>query len=85
MTDEQITHAARAICVEQSSKQDNGDWQIYASGGWDHTIWMRLVEDGIRKGIETERAAASDWFLKRNQRQLADSIIRADHIKEQNP
>jgi hypothetical protein len=52
MTDEQITKAARAICVEQSSKQDNGDWQIYASGGWDHTIWMRLVEAGIRKGLE---------------------------------
>ena len=50
-----ITHAARAICVEQSSKQDNGDWQIYASGGWDHTIWMRLVEQGIRKGIEIGR------------------------------
>jgi hypothetical protein len=52
MTDEQITHAARAICVEQSSKQDNGDSQIYASGGWDHTIWMRLVEKGIRRGLE---------------------------------
>jgi hypothetical protein len=55
MTEEQITHAARAICVEQSSKQDNGDWQIYASGGWDHTIWMRLVEEGIRKGLEQSK------------------------------
>jgi hypothetical protein len=82
MTNEQITHAARAICVEQSSKQDNGDWQIYASGGWDHTIWMRLVEEGIRKGMETERTKIADWFLKRNQRKLADSIIRADHMKE---
>jgi hypothetical protein len=52
MTDEQITHAARAICVEQSSKQDNEDSQVYLSGGWDHTIWMRLVEKGIRRGLE---------------------------------
>lgn len=83
MTDEQITHAARAICVEQSSKQDNGDWQIYASGGWDHTIWMRLVEEGIRKGMEIERTKIADWFLAYNQRQLADSVKRADYIKEQ--
>lgn len=83
MTDEQITKAARAICVEQSSKQDNGDWQIYASGGWDHTIWMRLVEEGIRKGMEIERTKIADWFLAYNQRQLADSVKRADYIKEQ--
>lgn len=83
MTDEQITKAARAICVEQSSKQDNGDWQIYASGGWDHTIWMRLVEEGIRKGREIERTKIADWFLDYNQRQLADSVKRADYIKEQ--
>ena len=25
MTDEQITHAARAICAAQADKQDNGD------------------------------------------------------------
>lgn len=83
MTDEQITKAARAICVEQSSKQDNGDWQIYASGGWDNTIWMRLVEQGIRKGREIERTKIADWFLDYNQRQLADSVKRADYIKEQ--
>jgi hypothetical protein len=83
MTNEQITHTARAICAAQADKQDNSDGQVYLSGGWDHTIWMRLAEEGIRKGIEAERAAASDWFLKRNQRQLADSIIRADHMKEQ--
>ena len=50
-----IIHAARAICVAQADKQDNGDSQIYASGGWDDTIWMRLVEQGIRKGIEIGR------------------------------
>lgn len=83
MTNEQITHAARAICAAQADKQDNGDSQIYLSGGWDHIVLMRLVEEGIRKGMEAERAAVSDWFFKRNQRQLADSINRADHMKEQ--
>jgi len=52
MTDKEITHAARAICAAQSDKQDNSDGQLYRSGGWDHTIWMRLVEEGIRKGME---------------------------------
>jgi hypothetical protein len=83
MTDKEVTHAARAICAAQCDKQDNSDGQLYLSGGWDHTIWMRLAEEGIRKGIEAERAAVSDWFSKRNQRQLADSINRADHMKEQ--
>ena len=83
MTNEQITHAARAICVEQSSKQDNGDWQIYASGGWDHTIWMRLVEEGIRKGMEIERMGVAEWLLSYGERQTADSVKRADYIKEQ--
>jgi hypothetical protein len=54
MTDEQITHAAREICAAQSDKQDNSDGQLYRSGGWDHTIWMRLVEEGIRKGLENK-------------------------------
>ena len=51
-----ICHAARAICAEQSGKQDNSDRQIYLSGGWDHTIWMRLVTEGIQKGIEIGRS-----------------------------
>jgi hypothetical protein len=50
-----ITQAARLICAAQADKQDNGNGQIYRSGGWDHTIWMRLVEQGIRKGIEIGR------------------------------
>lgn len=54
MTDEQITQAARAICAEQCDKQDNSDGQLYRSGGWDHTIWMRLVEQGIRRGLEEQ-------------------------------
>jgi hypothetical protein len=83
MTDEQITKAARAICAAQCDKQDNSDGQLYRSGGWDHTIWMRLVEQGIRKGREIERTKIADWFLDYNQRQLADSVKRADYIKEQ--
>ena len=81
MTDEQITKAARAICAAQCDKQDNSDGQLYRSGGWDHTIWMRLVEQGIRKGREIERTKIADWFLDYNQRQLADSFKRADYIK----
>jgi len=83
MTDEQITHAAWLICAKQSEKQDNSDSQLYPyGGGWDHTIWMRLVEEGIRLGMVIERAAIADWYLKHNQRQLADNVLRGDHIKE---
>jgi len=83
MTDEQITHAARAICAAQADKQDNGDSQIYLSGGWDHIVLMRLVEQGIRKGMEIERTGVAEWLLKYGERQTADSIKRADYIKEQ--
>ena len=55
MTDEQITHAARSICAYQGAKQDNDDYENYVSGKWDHTIWMRLVEQGIRKGMEQSK------------------------------
>jgi hypothetical protein len=82
MTDKEITHAARQICAEQAQKEDNSDGQLYLSGGWDHTVWMRLVEQGIRRGIEVERAALADWYLRNNQRQLADSVVRGDHRKE---
>ena len=50
-----IIHAARRICAAQCDKQRNSDGQLYLSGGWDDTIWMRLVEQGIRKGIEIGR------------------------------
>jgi hypothetical protein len=50
-----ITQAARRICAAQCDKQNNSDGQLYRSGGWDHTIWMRLVEQGIRKGVEIGR------------------------------
>ena len=57
MTDKEIIHAARQICADQCDNQDNSDGQLYRSGGWDHTIWMRLVEQGIRLGMVIERAA----------------------------
>jgi hypothetical protein len=82
MTDKEITHAARQICADQCEKQDNSDGQLYLSGGWDHTIWMRLVEQGIRLGMVIERAALADWYLKHNQRQLADNVLRGEHMKE---
>ena len=56
MTNEQITQAARDVCAAQAYMQDNADWSLYLSGQWDHTIWMRLVERGIRKGIELATA-----------------------------
>ena len=52
MTEEQITLAAREICAEQAQKQDNDDGTRYLVGYYDHTVWMRLVEQGIRRGLE---------------------------------
>lgn len=54
--DMSIREAARAICAGQAEKQDNYDWQAYLSGLRDHTVWMRLVEQGIRTGIEIGRS-----------------------------
>jgi hypothetical protein len=54
--DMMIREAARRICVEQASKQDNDDWTKYSSGAWDHTVWMRLTEEGIRRGIQIGRS-----------------------------
>ena len=52
MTDEEIRQAARQICSEQVVKADNDDWTHYLSGRYDHTVLMRLVEQGIRRGLE---------------------------------
>ena len=52
MTDEQITQAAREICAAQAWKKDSPESQNYLIGNYDHTVWMRLVEQGIRRGIE---------------------------------
>ena len=85
MTDKEITHAARQICADQCDNQDNSDGQLYLSGGWDHTVWMRLVEQGIRRGMVIERAAITAW-LRASANYLplvlADAIERGDHIKE---
>lgn len=51
-----IRKAAREICVEQEAKSDINTAALYALGKWDHTVWMRLVEQGIRKGIEIGRS-----------------------------
>jgi len=55
MTDEEITQAARDICALQAWKHDSLASQNYLIGNYDHTIWMRLVEQGIRKGIEGQK------------------------------
>jgi hypothetical protein len=51
-----IRQAARAICYDQASQSDSLEITLYMSGAWDDTIWMRLVEQGIRKGIEIGRS-----------------------------
>jgi hypothetical protein len=51
-----IREAARAICSNQAAKSDTPEMSLYMSGAWDHTFWMRLVEQGIRKGIEIGRS-----------------------------
>jgi hypothetical protein len=56
MTDEEITKAAREICAEQARKSSGEESQNYLNGNYDHTVWMRLVEQGIRKGIEQHEA-----------------------------
>lgn len=51
-----IREAARVICSNQAAKSDTPELSLYMSGAWDDTIWMRLVEAGIRKGIEIGRS-----------------------------
>jgi len=52
-----IREAARAICAEQARKDASSDASdYYLNGNYDFTIWMRLVEQGIRKGIEIGRS-----------------------------
>lgn len=55
--DMMIRKAARRICADQASKDASSDASdYYLNGNYDHTIWMRLVEQGIRKGIEIGRS-----------------------------
>jgi hypothetical protein len=56
MTDEEITKTARNICAQQARKSSGEESQNYLNGNYDHTVWMRLVEQGIRKGIEIGRS-----------------------------
>ena len=59
MTNEEdmtIRKAAREICARQAFKSDGSDHVHYMSGRLDNAIWMRLVEQGIRKGIEIGRS-----------------------------
>jgi hypothetical protein len=58
MTDEQIRQAAREICAQQAFKGNGNEHVHYMSGKYDHTIWMRLVEQGIRKGLEEQMLQA---------------------------
>jgi hypothetical protein len=81
MTNEEITQAARAICSEQAERQDNDDSQRYLVGDLDNTVWMRLVEKAIYKGMEVERNNIAQWLLSYGQRQTADSVKRAEYTK----
>jgi hypothetical protein len=55
MTDEEITKAAREICAAQAGKKDSPESYHYLIGNYDHTVWMRLVEQGIRKGMKMDK------------------------------
>ena len=48
-----IIEVARAICSNQTAKRE---MSLYMSGARDDTVWMRLVKEGIRKGIEIGRS-----------------------------
>lgn len=54
--DMMIREAARRICAAQAEKQGVDDWWAYLSGEWDHAVWMRLTEEGIRRGIQIGRS-----------------------------
>jgi hypothetical protein len=51
-----IRKAAREICAQQAFKGAGNYHVHYMSGRLDNAIWMRLVEQGIRKGIEIGRS-----------------------------
>lgn len=83
MTEEQIAHAARAICATQAAKQNNDYAPRHLVGDWlPPAIWLSLVEAGIRKGMEIERTGVAKWLLKHGERQTADGVKRADYILE---
>lgn len=52
-----IRQAAREICAAQSAQRgDEYAVALYLSGDYDYLPVMRLVEQGIRKGIEIGRS-----------------------------
>lgn len=50
-----IRNVARALCAEQEAKGDTNNATFYLNGEWDHTVWMRLAEACVRKGLEIGR------------------------------
>lgn len=64
MTGKEITQAAREICAEQALKGFRSDHDNYMSGKYDHTVWMRLVEQGIRRGLEGQTDALHNQLLQ---------------------
>jgi hypothetical protein len=84
MTDKDITYAARQICSEQVVKADNDDWTHYLSGRYDHTALMRLVEQGIRRGLEWQtmiktqhcpNCEATEQKLHNFQQEVSDAVV----------
>ena len=51
-----IRNIARALCAEQEAKGDTNNATFYLNGEWDHTVWMRLAEACVRKGVEIGRS-----------------------------
>ena len=52
-----IREAARSVCAEWAGEHGHTfEPSEYLSGERDYTNWMRLVEQGIRKGIEIGRS-----------------------------
>jgi hypothetical protein len=52
-----IRKAAREICSNQAAQRDDEDGEIfYLLGVYTNQLVMRLVEKGIRKGIEIGRS-----------------------------
>jgi len=55
--DMMIRRAARSLCAIEAADQHNDeDFLKYLSGDLDDTVWMRLVERGVRQGIRIGRA-----------------------------
>jgi hypothetical protein len=64
MTDREITQAAREICAQQALKGFRSDHANYMSGKYDNTVWMRLVELGILRGLEGQSDALHEQLLQ---------------------